>query len=146
MTTTCDEFLSIMKSRGAHTAPGASARTITLLNSALRERRYAMLPKFMIDLYERCGGLNMGNGYIFGPTEILYSGTYPTPSLESVNNDFSMLNKTRGQTIFGRNDLFWFAFDAFGNFYMLDNLTLTPLRKYDDAYKCMFDCLIAGKF
>ena len=62
-----------------------------------------------------------------------------------VNDDIAPLGKTVGKTIFGRNDLFWFAFDAFGTFYMLDNLTLTPLRRYDDAYRAITDCLISGK-
>jgi hypothetical protein len=50
-----------------------------------------------------------------------------------------------GKTVFGRNDLFWFAFDAMGNCFMLDNLTLSQLRKYDNPYRAMLDCLIVGK-
>ena len=65
--------------------------------------------------------------------------------LLKINDDISVLGKTVGKTIFGRNDLFWFAFDAFGTFYMLDNLNLTPLRRYDDPYRAMTDCLISGK-
>ena len=42
-------------------------------------------------------------------------------------------------------DLFWFAFDAFGNCFMLDNTNLNCLRQYDDAYRAMTDCLVAGK-
>ena len=62
-----------------------------------------------------------------------------------VNNDVGPLGKTAGKTIFGRNDLFWFAYDAFGICYMLDNLTLKAIRKYDDPFKALNDCLIAGK-
>ena len=50
-----------------------------------------------------------------------------------------------GKTIFGMNDLFWFAFDTNGQCMMLDNLTLSTLRKYDDPYQAMLDCLIVGK-
>ena len=143
---TCTEFLSLIKSRNAKITPTAHQNQISLLNAALQQRRYAILPKPILDLYNVVGSLNLGNGYIFGPNEIDRTNQYPIPSILKVNDDISRYGKTVGKTVFGRNDLFWFAFDAFGNFYMLDNLTLTPLRKYDDAYKCMFDCLIAGKF
>ena len=142
---TCDEFLSMIKSRGAHIAPPSDNKQILLLNAKLREHRHAMLPQFMLDLYNRTCGINLGNGYIFGPVEIIHSGTYPAPDIERVNNDFSVFGQTHGQTIFGRNDLFWFSFDAFGRCYMLDNLSLRPLRKYDNPYRALTDCLIAGK-
>lgn len=87
----------------------------------------------------------MDTGYIFGPTEVPRPSRYPVPSIIQVNDDISSLRKTVGMTVFGRNDLFWFAFDAFGNCYMLDNLTLKPIRKYDDPYRALMDCLIAGK-
>jgi hypothetical protein len=47
--------------------------------------------------------------------------------------------------VFGRNDLFWFAFDAFGTCFMLDNTALRPLRKYDDPWRALTDCMIVGK-
>jgi hypothetical protein len=50
-----------------------------------------------------------------------------------------------GKTVFGRNDLFWFAFDTMGTCYMLDNLTLSILRKYDDPHRAIIDCLVVGK-
>lgn len=143
---TLTEFLSQLKSRGARIMRPARQNQIILLNAALQQRRYAVLPKVLLDLYTVVGAINLGNGYIFGPDEIIRDKNYPIPSILQVNDDISSLGKTVGRTIFGRNDLFWFAFDAFGTFYMLDNLTLAPLRRYDDPYKCMFDCLIAGKF
>ena len=59
--------------------------------------------------------------------------------------NLSNIATIRGKTVFGRNDLFWFAFDAFGTCYMLDNLNLRVLKKYDDPYRAMLDCLIVGK-
>ena len=143
---TCLEFLSLIQNKNAKIMRPAHQNQISLVNAALRQRHYAVLPKQMLELYARVGAINLGNGYIFGVNETNRGTLYPIPSILQVNDDISTYGKTLGKTIFGRNDLFWFAFDAFGNFYMLDNLTLTPLKKYDDAYKCMFDCLIAGKF
>lgn len=142
---TRDEFLSAIKERGAHFAPAASTRDISLANSSLQQMRCAMLPKIMMDLFSITGGINLGTGYIFGPTDITNGIQYPTPSIVRINQDFSHLTQMRGKTIFGRNDLFFFAFDTFGTCFMLDNLNLTPMRKYDDAMRALSDCLIAGK-
>lgn len=142
---TCTEFLSAMQSRGAKIYSPAHTNQILLLNGALQQRRYAMLPQSINELYTMVGAICMDTGYIFGPNEIMRDATYPIPSILKVNDDIAPMGKTVGKTIFGRNDLFWFAFDAFGTFYMLDNLTLTPLRRYDDAYHAMTDCLISGK-
>lgn len=142
---TCSEFLSAMQSRGAKIYAPAHTNQILLLNGALQQRRYAMLPPAINELYKMVGAINLDMGYIFGPNEVMRDKTYPIPSILKVNDDIATLGKTVGKTIFGRNDLFWFAFDAFGAFYMLDNLTLTPLRRYDDAYRAITDCLISGK-
>lgn len=143
---TVNEFISAITQRGAQTTAPATEQQITLLNAALRQNRFAMLPRAMIDLYAITGSLNLDTGYIFGPIEIMRNGVFPIPDILTINNDIAPLGKTSGMTIFGRNDLFWFAFNAFGQFFMLDNLTLKPLRKYDDPYRAMIDCLIAGKF
>ncbi len=142
---TCDEFLSTMKSRGAIVSPPAAHAAVVLANTALQNMRAAMLPKFMIDLYAMTGAMNMGSGYIFGVTEIARGTKYPIPDIISVNRALTGIRRMRGLTLFGRNDLFWFAFDSFGTCAMLDNLNLAVLRKYDDAYRAMADCLIAGK-
>lgn len=142
---TCSEFLSEMKSRGATVFAPAQQPQILLLNGALQQRRYAMLPNILCELYAMAGAICLDTGYIFGPNEIMRKKTYPIPSMLKINDDISVLGKTIGKTIFGRNDLFWFAFDAFGTFYMLDNLNLTPLRRYDDPYRAITDCLISGK-
>jgi hypothetical protein len=142
---TCSEFLSAIQSRGAKIYAPAHQNQILLLNGALQQRRYAMLPQSINELYSMVGAINLDTGYIFGPNEIMRDTTYPIPSILKVNDDIAPLGKTVGKTIFGRNDLFWFAFDAFGVCYMLDNLTLSPLRKYDDPYRALTDCLIAGK-
>lgn len=142
--TTPSELLNTLKSRGAHIATPAPAQQISLINATLREHRNAMLPKYMIDLYTLTGGINLGSGYIFGPTDIIHAKTFVTPGIVQVNNE--VLSHSNGMTIFGRNDLFWFSFDAFGSFYILDNLTLKPLKKYDDPARAITDCLIGGKF
>lgn len=142
---THNEFISNMKLRGAITSSGVSLRDITLANAALQQRRCAMIPAFLMEFYTICGGIYLDSGYIFGPLETSENRTAPIPSITKINEEITPMNKTVGKTIFGRNDLFWFAFDAFGTFYMLDNLTLNTLRKYDDPYKALADCLIAGK-
>ena len=123
------EFLSLMKSRGATIFSPSPTRDITLANNALQARRCAMLPTTFIDLYKSASAINLGNGYIFGPIEVARGTRFPIPSIVEINMDVSGNDTLRGKTVFGRNDLFWFAFDAFGTFYMLDNLTLRILRK-----------------
>ena len=142
---TTEEFLSAIKSRGAIFAPPATINQITFTNASLQQHRHALIPQALINLFTKTGGINLGNGYIFGPNEIARTNLYPTPSILQVNTDIAPLGKTTGKTIFGRNDLFYFAFDAFGAFYLLDNITLNPMRKYDDMHRALTDCLIAGK-
>ncbi len=137
---TCSEFLSSIKSRGANIAPMAAPNKISMANALLQQNNCAMLPEFMQQLYSQTGGINLGSGYIFGPDDTSYSSRHSAPSIAKINQDTPI----HGKTIFGRNDLFWFAFDIFGTCYMLDNLTLKPLRKYDDPFKALTDCLIAG--
>ena len=141
----CTEFLSSMTQRDAIIAPPATEREITLANTILQQIRAAILPKSLIDFYLECGGINLGSGYIFGPNEISRGAKYPIPSLAQANRNLSGISHLRGKTVFGRNDLFWFAFDTFGKFLMLDNITLKTLRTYQDVYQAMSDCLIAGK-
>ena len=142
---TFQEFLSFVKSRGALFYAPAAQNQINLLNGALQQRRYAMLPRTMNEFYKTIGAINLDTAYIFGPNEIIRENAYQIPSILKVNDDIAHYGKTLGKTIFGRNDLFWFAFDAFGTFYMLDNLNLTPIRRYEDPYKALADCLISGK-
>ena len=70
---------------------------------------------------------------------------YHIPSILQVNHDAATLPVGRGRTIFGRNSMFWFAFDAFGNCFMLNNVTLAPMRQYENIFKAMSDCLAVGK-
>ena len=142
---TASEFISAIKSRGAITFAPITQNQIALTSTALQQRRRAMLPAFLNEIYSITGAINLGNGYIFGPNEIPQGIRYPVPTILQINDDMSSIPQIMGKTIFGRNDLFWFAFDAFGICYMLDNLTLTPLRKYDDPFRAMLDCLIVGK-
>lgn len=139
------EFLKAMSERGAKFAPPAPPGQINIANLNLQKLRAAMLPTFMINLYQSCSGIKLNNGYIFGPLEVKYGNQYPVPNIIRINQEISNLPLMRGRTLFGRNDLFWFAFDSFGNCTMLDNLELKVLRKYDDPYRAMLDCLIGGK-
>lgn len=142
---TTNEFLSLIKSRGANMFQPAVFTDIDIANTKLQQMRIAMLPHFLQELYLRCSGITLGSGYIFGPNDIERGIKYPAPSIIKVNQDVIGYKNLSGKTVFGRNDLFWFAFDAFGNCYMLDNISLSVLRKYDDPYRAMLDCLIVGK-
>lgn len=139
------EFLALMKSRGAKITPAKNTDSITLLNTKLQQARISMLPKFLLDLYQEISCITMSSAYIFGPEEIERGTKYPVPSILDINKELVGNKNLFGKIIFGRNDLFWFATDALGTCYMLDNLTLNVLRKYDDCYRAMTDCLIIGK-
>lgn len=142
---TSTEFLSLIKSRGATIFAPSSATEITVATTNLQNIRAAMLQPFMLDLYKHCSAITLGSACIFGPTEIQRGIKYSLPSIEKINHDMMGNKNLFGKTVFGRNDLFWFAFDVNGNCLMLDNLTLSVLRKYDDPYRAMLDCLIVGK-
>lgn len=144
-TMTAEEFLATAHIRGAKITSPADAGTIARANTTLQQMQCAMLPKFMIDVFATAGSINIGSGYIFGPTDTDRGRHFPIPSIVRTNQDFSRIPQMHGKTIFGRNDLFFFAFDAFGTCFMLDNLKLNPIRKYDDPYRAMLDCLLAGK-
>ena len=140
-----DEFLSLIKSRGAQCIAPTELTNINIANTNLQNMQTAMLPAFLQDFYTKCFGITLGSACIFGPTEIERGTKYPLPSIVEINKDMIGTKKLAGKTVFGRNDLFWFVFDAFGTCFMLDNLNLSILRKYDDPYRAMIDCLIVGK-
>ena len=142
---TNNEFLSLMQSRGANIISTNPDNKIATANIRLQEIRASMLPAFLSDLYTSCSAITLGSACIFGINEIKRGNIYPLPSIVKINKDMFGNKNLFGKTIFGRNDLFWFATDAFGNCFMLDNLTLSVLRKYDDPYRAMIDCLIVGK-
>jgi len=142
---TTNEFISLIKSRGAIIAPTGQFGIINTTNTILKDLRAAMLPSFLIDLYYNTFGITLGSACIFGPSEVNRGIKYPLPSIIDINKEVSGNKNLFGKTVFGRNDLFWFATDAMGNCFMLDNLNLAVLRKYDDPYRAMLDCLIVGK-
>ena len=142
---TSTEFISLIQSRGAMVFPKSSDQEILFANTDLQNMRAAMLANFIQDLYKSCSGITLSSACIFGPKQIERGIKYPLPSIVEINKDMIGNKNLFGKTVFGRNDLFWFAFDAFGNCFMLDNLTLSVLRKYDDPYRAMLDCLIVGK-
>lgn len=139
------EFISLIQSRGATITPRGDVNSINFVNSTLQSMRIAMLPQFLIDLYNDTFGIILGSGYIFGPIEIERGLKYPIPSIVDINKEMIGIKNLSGKLIFGRNDLFLFATDTLGNCFMLDNLTLRVLRKYDDPFRAMLDCLIVGK-
>lgn len=142
---TTNEFISLIQSRGAIITPSGDTGAINRTNTILKDLQVAMLPSFLIDLYYNSFGITFGSACIFGPTEIERGIKYPLPSIVNINKEMVGNKNLFGKTIFGRNDLFWFASDAFGNCFMLNNLNLSVLRKYDDPYRAMLDCLIVGK-
>lgn len=142
---TITECLSLLKSRGASIFPPFREFNIKLVNTDLQDIQAAMLPEFLINLYKNCAGITLGSGCIFGPKEINRGIKYPLPSILEINKDFKGNHALFGKTVFGRNDLFWFVYDTTGTCFMLDNLTLSVLKKYDDPYKAIIDCLIVGK-
>ena len=142
---TITEFISFIQSRGATVFPAASRTDTSMANTNLQNTHAAMLPSFMVELYNHCSGITLGSACIFGPKEIERGIKYPLPSIVKINKDMAGNKNLFGKTVFGYNDLFWFVFDTSGNCSMLDNLTLSLLRKYDDPYRAMIDCLIIGK-
>ncbi len=142
-----DEFVSELNSRGAKIMPIASVRSIELAQSSLQQMRAAMLPPEFIEFFKSVGGgIVLGDAYIFGPSEVQRSkNSYEIPNIVTLNRDLNSIAILRGKTFFGRNSLFWFCFDAFGNCQMLDNLSLTVLRKYDNCYRAILDCIAVGK-
>jgi len=144
---TKQEFLNEITGRRAIMLPPASARALELANGALQQMRAAMMPMWFIDLLQTAAdGIMLGDADIFGitKTERTHAG-YEMPDIMSINRNISHIGGMRGRTVFGRNALFWFGFDAFGRVYMLDNLNASPVREYSDPYKAMFDCLVVGK-
>lgn len=142
---TTNDFIPLIQNKGAKLMPAGTSNDINIANTYLKETGFAMLPSFLIDVYYSCAGITFGSACIFGPKEIDRGIKAPLPSIIDINKELKNNKKLFGKTIFGRNDLFWFATDALGNCFMLDNLTLSVLRKYDDPYRAMLDCLIVGK-
>lgn len=143
---TCTDFLTALQTHNAYLAPAASQQEIILANTTLQQMRAAILPGFLIEIYAQCGGIIMDSGYIFGPHPIHRGIKYPVPNIQTINSELSAITQLRGKTIFGRNDLFWLGFDSFGTCYMLNNMNTSVMRKYDNPWAGMYDCLMAGKF
>lgn len=139
------EFLSAIKSKGAFIWGPSNTRAIEYANSSLQQKKCAMLPNFIISLYTQTAGINLGSGYVFGPSELPNGINFPIPSIVKVNNEIRNIPTLKNKTLFARNDLFWFAFDSFGKCYMLSNINGSILREYDDGYRALYDCLMGGK-
>ena len=139
------EFLTTIRTKGAFIWGPSNTRAIEYANSSLQQRKCAIFPNFMINLYTKTAGINLGNGYIFGPTELPNGKNFPIPSIIEINDSLHHIAAFHNKTVFARNDLFLFAFDAFGICYMLSNTNGAVLRKYDDPYRALYDCLMGGK-
>ena len=145
---TKEEFLSWAKTAGAVMLPTVTDAQIAPLQNTLQQMQAAMMPMAFIDFYKTiAGGMLLGDAHIFGLAEATRGkqSIYFIPGILQVNRDIGGLPQMRGKTVFGRNGLFWFAFDAFGNCFMLNNMTLMPMRQYEDIYKALSDCLAVGK-
>jgi hypothetical protein len=145
---THEEFTSWLKSSNAIILPRAADSDLIRAQATLQQMQAAMIPAILAEFYKNTGGgLILGDAHIFGLAEVARgnSSIYHIPSLLDINRDMSGFSGMRGRTLFGRNGMFWFCFDAFGNCFMLNNMTLQPMRKYDDIYKAMTDCLAVGK-
>jgi len=145
---TREEFFAELSNRNAVLLPVASDRAIELAQNSLQTMRAAMMSLDMIDIYKRiAGGIILGDSNIFGPEKFDRAAyNYEIPDIVNVNREVSNINALRNKTIVGRNQMFWFAFDAFGTFYMLDLLNFNSLRKYENGpYRAIMDCLAVGK-
>ena len=140
-----NEFLTNIKSRKALIWGPSTPRTIEHTNSNLQQMKCAILPNAIIGLYTQTAGINLGSGYIFGPSELPNGINFPIPSITQINQEIRNISCMQNKTLFARNDLFWFAFDSFGKYYMLNNTNGVILRTYDDPYRAMTDCLLGGK-
>jgi len=140
------QFLSFLNQNDAFVGNASDERAIKLVNSGLQNISAAILPQFMINFYKKFGAIVLSGAYIFGPEELKNPKlSYPVPGIFDINNDIANLKQMRGKTLFGRNDLFLFAFNAFGQFFMLDNLTMSVLREYTDPWQAISDCTTIGK-
>ncbi len=142
---TVEEFVLMMKSRGVYIDNPPSRQEIVNINLYLQQIGAAILPNAVADLYSVAGGMIWGSAYIFAPKTIEREMVFPVPDLVTINKDIQSVKQLHGLTVFGRNDLFWFAFDAFGKYQMLHKITLESLRKYDDIFRAITDCLAVGK-
>jgi hypothetical protein len=144
---TRDEFLSWLKASGVITLTPADDAGIAKTQNALQQMQAAMIPMALIDFYKTVGGAFLGDAHILGIEEVARGGSsvYHIPGILQINREISGMSGMRGKTVFARNSLFWFAFDAFGNGLMLNNTNLAPMRQYEDIYKAMTDCLAVGR-
>lgn len=142
---TLQELLIFAKNKHAFMSTTPTIGQITLTNKNLQRINSATLPEYMIELYKICGGIRLGSACIFGPNEIKNSNKYPVPTIFKINEELFTNKNIKEKTIFGRNDLFLFAFDNLGKCFLLDNTSLKPLKQYTDPYKAMADCITLGK-
>ena len=99
-----NQLLESLKQHGAFFAPATPTGQITILNMNLQKIRAAMLPNEFIKFYQICGGIKLGNGYIFGPNEYKTGRTHPIPDILAINQELTNIPSMRGKTVFGEMD------------------------------------------
>jgi hypothetical protein len=143
-----EQFFQELKNRGATLLPIASDRALELSQNSLQNMRAARIPPILSDIYKNiAGGIILDDSTVFPIEEIdRTKRNYKIPNVITVNRDLSTIPGITGKTVFARNQMFMFMFDAFGNFYMTDILGLNILREYQlDGYRAILDCLAVGK-
>ncbi len=142
-----EEFLKELQNKKdvAIMLPAASERAIEIAQGSLMQMQCAMLPMDLMRFYMRHDGIICGDAQIFGVTEYNRDGRmYILPSIITVNKELMAYKVLRGKTVIGRNGLFWFAVDSSGVVWMLDVMTLSPVKKYASIYRAMYECLLVG--
>ncbi|MDR1027626.1 MAG: hypothetical protein LBL46_04385 [Rickettsiales bacterium] len=130
---------------GAVFFPAGNTRALELASAALQSMKAAVLPKIMTDAYQAAGGAVLGDACWFGLEDAARPVGYEMPSIVRVNREMSGFSVLRGFTIWGRNQMYSFSANAIGEIWMHDMLTFQRLRKYDDFWTALTDCLMVGK-
>ncbi|MDR0803467.1 MAG: hypothetical protein LBO08_00035 [Rickettsiales bacterium] len=143
------EFLNELNGWKIPLLPVCSFRSLELAQSALQQMKAAILPAAYLDLLQTVsGGLVIGDAVLFNADKIIRQtgGGQEIPGIIEINRELAGLPGMGGKTLIGRNGLFWFTADSFGNCYMLDIITLSVMRKYEnDFYGAVRDCLAVGR-
>ncbi len=144
-----EEFLKILESKKniINLNSGANERDIEFAQANLMQIKCSMLSPDLVKFYKRFNGLSCQDSVIYGLKQIenLRRG-YFIPSILDVNKDMmTFSNVLKGKTIIAKNSLFWFAVSLDGFVWMLDLMTLTPVKKYTSIYQAFYDCILVGE-
>jgi len=141
-----NEKIAYLEDSGAKFLPPSNMRALELANAAFQQMKAAILPKALGDFYLAYGGAILGDACVFPVEDTMRPGrNYELPGIVKINRDMTRFQVLRGKTVWGRNQIYIFSADVAGNLYMHDVLTLQVLRKYEDFYAALTDCLLVGK-